>query len=388
MKNSSRIKIVLLAVAALALPAITFAAPGQKAKSPKPLPGRISFFAGDPYGEGSELWICSPDGLNKKELVGKEANDDPDGRADVRSPAVWNSTGRRLAWIHGYDLRSFDLSTGKESVIPLPKTKSQDGPGLLNPSGTPAWDQSGKWILTGGLISQEADSDGGLWQISVEGKPPRMLFPAVDADGAMYDNPKLSQNGRYLAAGSSMDESGVFQVYDWQNQHPLKRGNIPDRILSYLTDFVLLPNNKSALLSCNTIFFNEKPGPGGIWKWDIRTGKIRRFLEKGREVNQLELSPDGKLLIYMANIVRGVYRLSNLKQICVYNMATGTSRILVKSIYIDYLDTISWAPDSRHFVFSGTPEGGGRHHIWMVDALTEEKKLIIEHGWRPVWSPR
>jgi Tol biopolymer transport system component len=156
-------------------------------------------------------------------------------------------------------------------------------------------------------------------------------------------------------------------------------------LIDHLLDYEWSSDNETLFLSCDTEKYEwqDQRGPGGIWRWNITSGKVEEWLEASRSVQSLALSPSATRLAYLT-----CSRRRDSTELRVYDALVHSSETVWRGLYDDVDDNFSWAPDSRHIVISGRGEKGSASSISVLDVVTGMRKVVAKDGRLPTWSPR
>jgi len=278
--------------------------------------GRV-YFTSDRDGI-MNLWSMKPDGSDLKQHTKHKDH-------DVKTPALADG---RIVYQHGADLRLFEVSGGRDTVLDIRLASDFD-------------QQREKWIkkpmdyLTAANLSPTGDR----LALTARGQ----VFVAPVEQGRFVEVPRKPEvryrNARFMPDGKSLlaqtDESGELE-------------------------FCLLPANGvgavKPLTTNGTVFrFAGTPSPDGkriawadkdrkFWMHEIESGKTTLIMETPRdEVGDFAWSPDSQWLAF-------VHPASNtVSQIRLYHVTNGS----LTTVTSDRVESYSpaWSPDGKWLYF-------------------------------------
>jgi hypothetical protein len=222
---------------------------------------------------------------------------------DARMSELWtaNAIGanaRRIAFAGD----AFDLSSGPagfvwiaDQCVHLFRPGRDRTPKVLAQGqyvGQACWLPGGSRFLLG-RGAGDAGVDDGLWLLGAGlGRPRRLLKPLKDVDIAACSMNLLSPGGTRVAVGGGVDDFMWLRVLDRRTWRPLWR--LPDGAGDGVFDFAWLDEDH-LLLACGVSYFAPERSRHGIWRVDLRTGRLTPWLFAGRrECKAVERAPDGR----------------------------------------------------------------------------------------------
>ena len=317
------------------------------------------------------FWLATAQGSDARKLCPGE------GLGSYWRP-VWDRKGRRFAWVEVDGVWVYDTARASRFRVPMAP------PAKLAPWGTPAWDGDGNGLYVGGFVSRQIDADGGLWRIPVQrGGKAEVIFPAIDADYAAHLSPKISPGGRYLASGYRAEVSDL-RVYDLVRRRELGVTK-PKAVVDHHLDYEWCGEGM-LLVSCDTHAIPELElarGPGGVWKWDLVTGKATPWLAGGLPVEEVAVSPKGRLIAFVVGS-GGAAAGTEVKELRVYDSAgKGTATVWRGR---GKRCTVGWSPDGQALAVL-CEQGGIDGDLWVVNRGTGKARLVAHEvggfAWRP-----
>jgi len=340
-----------------------------RAGSPR---GKIAFLR-----EGA-VWLIAPDGTGERKIasVGGKAGG-----------LAWDPTGRYLTCTGLPFLPVIDTSTGKVRRLSLPENREDGRLVRLASCGIPVWTRDGGNVLFTGRPSEDADGDGGLWQVDVDGKKPAVrVLPPEDGDVPVWFRPAVGPGQGRLA---SLDRGAGYadlRIFDIGARKLLRFRPLPEKARVHVTD--LAWSDKTVLwlaFDAEQDDIQEMRGPGGVHAWNLHTGSLRPLIETGHTVQSLQPSPDRTRLAYL---LRPFTR--EAEQVAVCTLPGQKIKRITPPGEIRSLEAQAWSHDSHQFLISGYASEKDSEQLlysaWVVDAASGRSRLLVRNAESPVWS--
>ena len=129
----------------------------------------------------------------------------------------------------------------------------------------------------------------------------------------------------------------------------------------------------------DVVEFRESERGDAIARVEVATGAVKPVAATPLRVKQMEASPDGKTLAFLTDSVSERQEFMEAYGIYLVDAAGGEPRKLVQRPAV--LDSLHWAPDSRHIFFSflyGSVEGkyqDAQPRVYWVDAVSPSARI-------------
>ncbi len=129
----------------------------------------------------------------------------------------------------------------------------------------------------------------------------------------------------------------------------------------------------------DVVEFRESERGDAIARVEVATGAVKPTAATPLRVKQMEASPDGKTLAFLTDSVSERQEFMEAYGIYLVDAAGGEPRKLVQRPAV--LDSLHWAPDSRHIFFSflyGSVEGkyqDAQPRVYWVDAVSPSARI-------------
>ena len=239
--------------------------PAVRAEAPRFAPGQLLFLSSKGGADG--LWRFK-DGAANELWSGSEG-------AVIAAPAV-SADGARIAFVVRQQGRGRLYVMSADGTGPHRVTESLDA------RDAPSWSPDGKWIAAVGVDGTEQP----LFKVPVEGAAPVRLV------GGVNTSPHWSPDGSaivYCAQGDG-PFCGVNAVTPEGQPFPLRKIQVNHSGNRYC----FLPGGRSLVI------MQPKEGGYDFWLVDLATGSRRQLtdLRAGYEMRNLDVSPDGKEIIF------------------------------------------------------------------------------------------
>ena len=129
----------------------------------------------------------------------------------------------------------------------------------------------------------------------------------------------------------------------------------------------------------DVVEFRESERGDAIARVEVATGAVKPIAATPLRVKQMEASPDGKTLAFLTDSVSERQEFMEAYGVYLVDAAGGEPRKLVQRPAV--LDSLHWAPDSRHIFFSflyGSVEGkyqDAQPRVYWVDAVSPSARI-------------
>jgi Tol biopolymer transport system component len=219
-----------------------------------------------------EIWVCNSDGSNAVQFTSF-------GRGGAIGPR-WSPDGRNI--VFGEEFRdSIDIYVVSATGGPLRNvTSDQSG---VTP--WPFWSRDGKSIY----FRSKRSGSSAIWKMPATGGDAVQMT----SNGHVCDQPQESPDGKYLYYTNCYrypEQCGVWRL-------PAGGGEEAEVLGSTACDFPY------ALREQGIYFFTraDEKGQSDIRFYDFATRRITKILTVGRQVSNIEVSPDGRAIVYAQN---------------------------------------------------------------------------------------
>jgi dipeptidyl aminopeptidase/acylaminoacyl peptidase len=320
--------------------------------------------------------------------------------------AAWSPDGKTVAFVSNMSGRNNLWLVPSEGGWPVQLTVSNER------QTSPTWSPDGKWI------AYMSDYDGDeQWDIFLVSPKTGQVVNVTNTREIAEESPAWSPDGRYLAYMVKPKTSSVFEidVYDtlMRDVKHLTSGTAKDRMniapiwsadgtfivytqeqskgtdsnvfvvdVADAQSTLLTPHDGERLYSANDvspdgkcvlITSNAGDGYDNIGLLDIANKKIRWLTQDKWEIAGERFSPDGKFLIYTANV-------DGNADIYLYDIAAGKARALALPRGVNYVagGTSAFTGDSTRLLYYHTgPTAPG--DLWVYN-LADGKSNQLTHS--------
>jgi eukaryotic-like serine/threonine-protein kinase len=227
---------------------------------------RIAF--GSDRSGGGEIWLCDSDGSNPVQLTSVAAS------ARDLGGMKWSPDGKSIV---------FDMNVGGEFGVYVINMTGGVPPRLpTDPArcGWPCWSRDGQWIY----FRSARNGTNEIWKMPVTGGDAIQI--TRDPDGA--DLPHESPDGKF-----------VYYSKGWPNSQSVWRVAVEGGEATKVLDGV--HRNGSWTVGADGIYFFTEPddkGQSDLAVHEFAMGKIRKILTIERPVGLLDVSRNGRTILY------------------------------------------------------------------------------------------
>lgn len=232
-----------------------------------------------------------------------------------------------------YQIYFFDQTTGQSTLLTDGKSRNTG----------PLWSRDGQWIAYSSNLRNGQDTDVRLMSLD----KPGVSEPLFEGQGAWWPL-DWSRDGQQLLVQKyvSANESYLYS-FDRRTKQLRPINHTAGTRVAY-GSAVFTPDGKGVYYVADDLGEFKR-----LYRWDLATGKKQK-VSAGDEwdIVDVELSPDGKRLAYVAN-EDGIGRLY------VLDLVTGKP-VSLPAVPVGELGGIRFSPDSRQLAFSlGTAQSPG-----------------------------
>jgi len=321
---------------------LLFMLPGIGAESKPPL---LTFV------RGNKIWIRESGGQERAVFTGKDES--------WSQPAL-SQDRKKIAVVIKDDLWVVNLETGKSRLAAKGGRKRF--------AGTPAWLPNGTSVIVGRWLDKDIDGDGGLWLLDLITGKSKIIIKPEDADGQIHAFPVLSPDGRFVASLGGMDMFGTLRVVDLTTMKIVPQPNSPVLENGYCWCMDWDKADDTLVIGC--FADEEEDGPngkgiGGIWRWNIKTGKLTPWICRDEDIYDLSISPDGSKLI-----VNGTRILSR------DGKTIGQIKVPIKVPEERCITIMAWVTNDS-IIFTVPKDDGEISHVIQYNLATGESLVLV-----------
>ncbi len=208
----------------------------------------------------------------------------------------------------------------------------------------------------------------------------RRTFPSLESIDPSTGKVKtfLFEPGLNACASFFRNKNQAAVVLSRSGKPDIYLVNLDGNILKRLTEQKGINASPSVSPDGEKIaFVSDRDGRVRLWVMNANGLNARKLGILSNYITGPVWSPDGEYLAYAVRYGTGM-------SIEVYQWSTGKRRIITPDI--SWSDAPSWAPDSRHILF--TRQQNYTNSLWTVDIYTLKLRKIADNAWSGCWDVR
>jgi Tol biopolymer transport system component len=220
------------------------------------------------------------------------------------------------------------------------------------------------WMPTGDAIvfSSQRRDPGGLWSISLDGQPPRLLASSVP--GRQYENPTVASDGKRLAYSDRSSNLNIWRAFKPAGFQSLR--SRPAVFSTYADSHPDISPDGERL-----VFRSNQSGHDEIWLADADGTNQSKLTAMSGSATAPKWSPDGTTIAFQG-------RAEGQSDIFLIDAQGGAPRRLTRSPDEDTLP--QWSRDGSSVYFSSNRSG--RWELWRISLDGEEPYQVTLSGGR------
>jgi len=258
--------------------------------------------------------------------------------------AAWSPDGKTIAHISGGQIALYDVATGKSHKLP----ELKGGAGSL------------KWLPDG----------SGLLAVSDVEIASKNNMPSPDSKARLIDNLLY----RHWNVWQGSTRAHILYVPLSGAARDLTPGpfDAPPFSVGGGNEFDISPDGKELVYASNTDVDAARSTNADLFLVALTGGEAKRITSRTGADTSPVYSPDGKWIAYRSQARQGFE--SDQWELWLYDRASGTAKRIAAD-FPNYIDSATWAPDSKSMFISAPLEG--RHAIY---EMTLDGRATLVHN--------